>query len=375
MAKESCIEHPKGLPFIIIKQSYVNLFGGDHAYAALMYCFEHFTNSEIDRIDRSGEDIKPWVSAPMTSIVSQATGLFSERSLRPRIDALERLRIVKVEKGRLGTPTKYLLDQEKVNGLLRSRRVFSDPELDGSSADEKESTSATTSEATSATTSAELPTVSLYLNTQKSESEKDLTPTLPSLSEENYTARDVINELNSWKGFRCSPKQRRCVNETDLSDMTLSQATAHFREVFKKPFMPRSNGGGDRHGDFRGRSNPEPNLPSMELVAPDEIFDQYIGVFAAAGKPMNPDGSDKAEARKVWLTYGADDREGACRNALEICMKRQNVDLIPMPASHLAKAHWRRVAQPRTLPMMIPNGEVDVNAEVRRLARAKGYNV
>lgn len=227
MAKESCIEHPRGGLFIIIKQSYVNLFGGDHAYASLMYCFEHFTNIEIDRIDRSGEDIKPWVSAPMASIVSQVTGLFSERSLRPRIDALEKMGLLKVEKGRLGTVPRYLLDQAKVNTLLRSRRVFTALELDGSFADEKPPTS----EATSATTAAELPTASLFLNTQSSE-EKNTPPT-PSENPPEPTHQDVINRINSEGYGLLGAGARSVVKATDISGLTLDEAVARCQAGLK----------------------------------------------------------------------------------------------------------------------------------------------
>jgi hypothetical protein len=125
LAKESCIEHPRGLPFIIIKQGYVNLFRGDHALAALMHCFEYFTNEEIGHLDREGKaDRQPWFEAPIASIFAQMTGLYSERTIKTGVLTLKQLELIQVTRSHIGAPNKYLLLVDRVNELLQKRFRF-----------------------------------------------------------------------------------------------------------------------------------------------------------------------------------------------------------------------------------------------------------
>ena len=208
MARESCVVHPKGLPFIIIKQGYVNLFGGDHAYAALIYCFEHFTNVETDRMEREEVQGDPWFPAPMLAIVSQTTGLYSERSLKPRVLVLERIGLIKVQRGRLGQVSKYLLDADHISHLLRSRHVFSSEELSECKiAPEETPSSAATGAISGAVSGAKTAKSDPVLNLKEEEyriQSSDVYSTSSSSEEENPSSPpETLTRLwNATKGLK-----------------------------------------------------------------------------------------------------------------------------------------------------------------------------
>ncbi len=81
-----------------------------------------------------------------------------------------------------------------------------------------------------------------------------------------------------------------------------------------------------------------------------EEFRDYIGIFHAAGKPMNL--HDEHRAHAAWIGIGPDQWAAATQDALRICQKTSNVRYLPMPVNHLLDEGWTRTAAPRTLPLV-----------------------
>lgn len=144
--RESCIQHRAKERMVIIRESYVELFDGDHCAAAVLAFLEFLTNGEMARMKMAEEEGEPWVKASMSRVVSEMMNHYSARSVQKSIDAMVGKGILGESQSRIGKIKSYLLDVDRVNDLLRRRCVI------GKIADDEP-----TSEATSAATSAKLP--------------------------------------------------------------------------------------------------------------------------------------------------------------------------------------------------------------------------
>lgn len=112
--------------------------------------------------------------------------------------------------------------------------------------------------------------------------------------------------------------------------------------------------------------------PIPGLTVADELFGQYIEIFKKAGVPIGD--KEREDALKLWAPLTEDQKIGSGRDAIRYCAGREARYIKP-PAKHLTEKPWTRVVEERTLPMVAPTGPLDKNAEMRRLARAKGHEV
>ncbi len=81
-----------------------------------------------------------------------------------------------------------------------------------------------------------------------------------------------------------------------------------------------------------------------------EAFTNYIGIFYAAGKPLNP--HDVQRAAAAWTGLEATEWAPATRHALDQCQRTRHVQFIPLPVNHILDRGWTRIAPPRTLPFV-----------------------
>ena len=105
---------------------------------------------------------------------------------------------------------------------------------------------------------------------------------------------------------------------------------------------------------------------SENAAAPD-LFQEFIGVFLAAGKKLNK--LDNARALKLWRNFNAPEHAAILEH-----LKRSVVDgtwsdalHTPMPASYLASKAWTRIGPGRVLPHP-PQKESKVETAIRRAA-------
>ncbi len=78
-----------------------------------------------------------------------------------------------------------------------------------------------------------------------------------------------------------------------------------------------------------------------------DLWDAYIGVYRAAGKPLND--MDERKACLIWVGLSDADRYLAFAHITKIAAERPE-HFIPMPVRHLQGREWERTAKPRTLP-------------------------
>jgi hypothetical protein len=86
-------------------------------------------------------------------------------------------------------------------------------------------------------------------------------------------------------------------------------------------------------------------------------FEEFIGIFTAAGKPLNA--GDIAGARVFWATLSFSDRWEAVAAIDKQLRATENPAFMPLPSSFLRAKPWTRVAQPRTLPYNKPSKILD----------------
>ncbi len=125
MPKDSCIDHHKRGDFIILRRHMVDIFEGDHCAAVVIAYFEYATSGELDRFSRQGVTGIPWVTATMTSIYEETTGLYSIRRLQERIAWLVSLGFIQEDQDSRGKVKRYLLDVEFTNDCILKKRSFS----------------------------------------------------------------------------------------------------------------------------------------------------------------------------------------------------------------------------------------------------------
>lgn len=81
-------------------------------------------------------------------------------------------------------------------------------------------------------------------------------------------------------------------------------------------------------------------------------WQEYIGVFLAAGKPLND--RDLEKALREWLSMDAGNRAQAQLSAVQVCGAADSQNFIPLPVNHLVGRAWTRRAPERVLPVTKP---------------------
>jgi hypothetical protein len=86
-------------------------------------------------------------------------------------------------------------------------------------------------------------------------------------------------------------------------------------------------------------------------------FEEFIGIFVAAGKPLNA--GDVAGAQVLWPLLSFQDRKLAISAIEKQLRATVCVAFMPLPVNFLRARPWTRTAPPRTLPYNKPSKIVD----------------
>ncbi len=124
MPRESCIQHNKRSPFVMVRLDYMDLFDGDACSAALLGYFEYLTNGELDRQEACEEEFEPWVSASMNQITKGMLGLYGSRAIQDRIPVLIERGYLSCSQVHTGAVKRYLLQIDLINSELQSIGKF-----------------------------------------------------------------------------------------------------------------------------------------------------------------------------------------------------------------------------------------------------------
>ncbi len=168
------------------------------------------------------------------------------------------------------------------------------------------------------------------------------------------TVRRWLHELVEW-GYVTVQKRGRTSAEYHLSDAPFFQDDARSNA--------RSNAPVSSYSERKQEQNipPPPNeqyatrqeCGQINMTAYDEPFQAYLGVFLAAGRPLNDE--DAQLAHRLWRQMPIEERIAAGRHAIKMCVETVT-EFLPLPVNHLRGKAWTRVAPPRTLPYRPPLG-------------------
>lgn len=86
-------------------------------------------------------------------------------------------------------------------------------------------------------------------------------------------------------------------------------------------------------------------------------FEEFIGIFVAAGKPMNI--GDVGAAKIPWSLLGPDEKAVAIAAIEKQLRATESAAFMPLPLSFLRAKPWTRTAPPRTLPYDKPSKILD----------------
>jgi hypothetical protein len=99
------------------------MLGGDHCLSALLSIFEYLTNGALDVMEEAGAEGEPWVTVKMSELVATMDSLFSERSIRDRLEQLVASGILTRRRGDRGESNSYLLDYQRINDMIADGSV------------------------------------------------------------------------------------------------------------------------------------------------------------------------------------------------------------------------------------------------------------
>jgi hypothetical protein len=91
-------------------------------------------------------------------------------------------------------------------------------------------------------------------------------------------------------------------------------------------------------------SSPQPKTSVSGILC-----EQFIGLFLAAGKPLNKGDMQRAKSR--WCELSPEDQTAAFNAAHGKLIQTADPQFIPLPANFLSAKSWTRSAPPRTLPV------------------------
>lgn len=331
MPKDSCVIHPKGY-YLEFRRDYVELFHGDHCAAVLCGLLEYLTNGEMARLRVAEENGEPWIKASMPSILEDTLALYSVRSLQSRIDWLESVGIVRVDRQVSGKIRRYLFDCDLVSEMLRLRRVLDPPGSIGKIADEKNGPpSAKPSAEPSAETTKEGGALNLKEESPITDN-KTLSVGSPpeTSSEEKLTPELVRRKIEEILKVRLSRQQRdlvlggeywsteqRVVEElSDLRDSGIENPLAAFLKIYSVGAQTQRKRpeGGLPPRYHRQHLPPRPAAPQQQWNAPQEsaLLGEFVGPWN--GKPSLPTVCVLPLDRRDMVAFNAAIGEGAFRD-------------------------------------------------------------
>jgi hypothetical protein len=148
--------------------------------------------------------------------------------------------------------------------------------------------------------------------------------------------------------------------KTSTNTTTPETSTADSRATNKPkqttPSTPTSNRKPVSNSDI---SSPQPKTSVSGILC-----EQFIGLFLAAGKPLNKGDMQRAKSR--WCELSPEDQTAAFNTAHEKLIQTADPQFIPLPANFLSAKSWTRSAPPRTLPVeQIDKSKKNKRAEER----------
>src|SRR5438876_6145 len=117
MPRESCLSHRRGDKIVLIRDSFVRLFAGDHCCAAILGLLEYLTTNELERMEKAEETGNPWIRASLNQICADMMDHYSRRMIQDRLSRMKDWEILATDANRLGAINSYLLNVDRVNQL------------------------------------------------------------------------------------------------------------------------------------------------------------------------------------------------------------------------------------------------------------------
>lgn len=120
------------------------------------------------------------------------------------------------------------------------------------------------------------------------------------------------------------------------------------------------------------RRKPPVMEESSMLPKPMEGFERFMGLFVAAGKPMNDGNVIRAQA--AWSRLTQADKIRAFQDAERQLIRTLDPRWMPFPENYLAARSWTRTAPARSLPYIDPKTDkaLQTHDEVLRLLKERG---
>ncbi len=127
-----------------------------------------------------------------------------------------------------------------------------------------------------------------------------------------------------------------------LSEQSVSDSLA----IGKQP-LPASDSDSDSDS---GSSVKTKTSDSIEIArhSPSIGWEVYIGIFLAAGKPLND--RDLEKTLRIWLGMPTEAKLQATSDAEAMCRSASSHEHIKFPFNHLSDHPWTRKAPERVLP-------------------------
>ena len=185
-----------------------------------------------------------------------------------------------------------------------------------------------------------------YKEEIKQEERKETIPPTPSFEENppSNTPQEIISELNSRKGFRCSAGQRKSITEgvtEKIAQMPLAEAADHFQalfesghRVFSRPTKPSG---------FPMRAIRTFGTPIVTTIA-DWISDPKFMQFREDYTRINPATIDNDWHRTwlVWPSLSAEEQDRAITRLPEY-----QGAWIKQPYNYIGQREFERQARPQ----------------------------
>lgn len=99
-------------------------------------------------------------------------------------------------------------------------------------------------------------------------------------------------------------------------------------------------------------------------------FEEFIGIFIAAGRPLNA--GDVGAARVTWALLSAEDKAQAIAAIEKQLRATESAAFMPLPANFLRAKPWTRTAPPRTLPYDKPSKTMDRLQQAWEILKRRG---
>jgi len=173
---------------------------------------------------------------------------------------------------------------------------------------------------------------------------------------------------DSWKTAYCPPDDGlSLVPVGDYQEGVRAASINGQGKALIASGSPLSHRSGSSTANSRATNNPKQTTPSTptsnrkpvsnsDISSPQPktsvsgiLCEQFIGLFLAAGKPLNKGDMQRAKSR--WCELSPEDQTAAFNAAHEKLIQTADPQFIPLPANFLSAKSWTRSAPPRTLPV------------------------